>query len=105
MNGAQGRLPVGHVVAGRYQVAACLGTSEMGEVYDVRDTSTGYAYALKLYRPEVSQRPDAIPAFEREARKVGELGIDTFARSYEFGVDPQTGCPFSLGELVLLPSL
>jgi len=77
----------------------------MGEVYDVRDTSTGYAYALKLYRPEVSQRPDAIPAFEREARKVGELGIDTFARSYEFGVDPQTGCPFSLGELVLLPSL
>ncbi len=101
----QGRLPVGHVVAGRYQVAACLGTGEMGEVYDVRDTSTGYAYALKLYRPEVVQRPDAIPAFERDAGKIGELGVDSIAKVYEFGVEPQTGCPYSLGELVLLPSL
>ncbi|HQP36795.1 MAG TPA: serine/threonine-protein kinase [Polyangiaceae bacterium] len=102
---AQGRLPVGHVVAGRYQVAACLGTGEMGEVYDVRDTSTGYAYALKLYRPEVVQRPDAIPAFERDARKIAELGVDSIAKVYEFGVEQQTGCPYSLGELVLLPSL
>ncbi|MBI5533240.1 MAG: serine/threonine protein kinase [Deltaproteobacteria bacterium] len=105
MSVVQGRLPVGHLVSGRYQVAALIGAGEMGEVYDVRDTSSGYAYALKLLHPDLLQKQEAFPALEREARKATELGLDIVAKAYEFGVEPQTRSPYVLGELVLLPSM
>jgi serine/threonine protein kinase len=102
---AQGHLPVGHLVANRFQVAAFLGAGEMGEVYDVRDTNTGYAYALKLFGGQVLKVPEAFALFEREARRASDLNVEAIAKAFEFGIEPSVNLPYVLGEFVLLPTL
>ncbi len=88
MTGQQGRLSPGHPVAGRYQVARLLGAGEVGEVYDVRDMTTGYAYALKLLRPEITQSPDAWAALCGDAQRAAALESDAIAKAYEFQTEP-----------------
>lgn len=105
MSNPSGRLPAGHRVAERYQVNACLGAGEMGEVYDVRDSSTGYAYALKLFRPDALKAGDAWAVFEQETRKASDLGIAEIAKAYEFGTEEKFRAPWMLGELVVSRSL
>ncbi len=105
MTGLQGRLSVGHQVAGRYQVARLIGAGETGEVYDVRDVTTGYAYALKLLRPEVTQSPDAWPALCSDAQRASGLDSDAIAKAYEFQTEPMLNAPYVLGEYVTFPSL
>jgi serine/threonine-protein kinase len=105
VTGQQGRLSVGHQVAGRYQVARLIGAGETGEVYDVRDVTTGYAYALKLLRPEVTQSPDAWPALCSDAQRASGLDSDAIAKAYEFQTEPMLNAPYVLGEYVTFPSL
>lgn len=105
MTSQQGRLSVGHQLAGRYQVARLLGAGEMGEVYDIRDITTGYAYSLKLFRPEAVQDPNAWPSYCAEASKAAGLGIEQIAKVYDFQTEPSTGLPYVLGEYVTLPTL
>ena len=105
MNGEAGRLPVGHQVAGRYQVARFIGSGEMGEVYDVRDITTGYAYALKLLAAELGQNTDGWAVLRRDAEKAASLNIDAVAKSYDFQTEPTLGVPYVLGEYVTYPSL
>jgi serine/threonine-protein kinase len=105
VSAAQGRLPIGHVVAGRFQVAALLGAGEMGEVYDARDTGTGYAYALKLFRPDVLRGDGTWDSFERDARRASAIGGEAVAKVFEFGIDQQAGAPYMLSEFLVLPTL
>ncbi|HNS95795.1 MAG TPA: protein kinase [Polyangiaceae bacterium] len=105
MTGQQGRLSPGHPVAGRYQVARLLGAGEVGEVYDVRDMTTGYAYALKLLRPEITQSPDAWAALCGDAQRAAALESDAIAKAYEFQTEPTLNAPYVLGEYVTFPSL
>ena len=81
VTGQQGRLDQGHQVAGRYQVARLLGAGEVGEVYDVRDMTTGYAYALKLLRPELTQNPDAWSALCADAQNASALESESDRKS------------------------
>jgi len=101
----QGRLGPGHRVAGRYQVARLVGAGEMGEVYDVRDIASGYAYALKLLKPEAVQSQDAWMALCNDARRASALETDAIAKAYEFQIEPSLGVPYVLGEYVTFPSL
>lgn len=105
MNTMSGRLSVGYQVAGRYQVARLLGVGEMGEVYDVRDVTTGYAYSLKLFFPPVAQSADAWTAFQREAESAARIEAEALVKAYDFQVEPQLQCPYVLGEYVTLPTL
>ncbi len=105
MNIGHPRLAVGHCVGGRFQVAAFLGAGELGEVYDVRDLSTQYAYALKLYSPELLQRPEVIAALRVEAEKAAATNTAGVAKAYEFDVEPAVNAPYMLGEYVTIPSL
>jgi serine/threonine-protein kinase len=105
VTGQQGRLSPGHQVAGRYQVARLIGAGEVGEVYDVRDMTTGYAYALKLLRPEVTQSPDAWAALCGDAQRAAALESDSVAKAYEFQTEPTLNAPYVLGEYVTFPSL
>ncbi len=105
MSDGRQRLQPGHRVAQRFQVAAFLGSGEMGEVYDVRDVSTGYAYALKLLSPDLLSRPDAMGALRQDAERASQLGAAAVAKSYEFDVEPSVNAPYVLGEYVAIPSL
>ncbi|PIE05861.1 MAG: hypothetical protein CSA75_02515, partial [Sorangium cellulosum] len=105
MNGQEGRFRAGHQVAGRYQVARLIGAGQVGEVYDVRDITTGYAYALKLLKPEVTQNPDAWLALCTDSRKASELKAEAIAKTYGFQTEPTLQVPYVLGEYVTSPSL
>lgn len=101
----EGRLVAGHQVAGRYQVARLIGAGDVGEVYDVRDVTTGYAYALKLLRPEIMQNPDAWAALCADAQKASSLDAEAIAKAYEFQTEPSLNAPYVLGEYVTYPSV
>lgn len=105
MSSGPPRLHPGHRVAQRFQVAAALGAGDMGEVYDVRDVSTGYAYALKLLSADFLSRADAMAALRQDAERASQLGAGAVAKSYEFDVEPAVNAPYVLGEYVAIPSL
>ena len=105
MTAEQGRLGPGHQVAGRYQVARLVGAGEMGEVYDVRDMTSGYAYALKLLRAEAVQNQDAWMTLCNDAQRASVLEIETIAKAYEYQIEPTLGVPYVMGEYVTFPSL
>jgi hypothetical protein len=105
VNGAPGRLQAGQLVAGRFTVAALVGSGEISEVYDVRDPSSGRAFALKLFASRVLQSPQAWLEAQQVARHAASLGAPAIVPSFDFGVEPAVGAPFALSELVSAPSL
>ncbi len=105
MNGAPGRLQVGQLAAGRYPVAALIGSGEIAEVYDVRDPSSGRAFALKLFPQHLMQHQNAWLGFQQAAQLASSLAVDAIAKSFDFGVEPTVGGPFAINELVTSPSL
>ena len=60
---------------GPYEILAPIGKGGMGEVWKARDTRLDRIVALKVSDGQFSER------FEREARAVAALNIQTFARS------------------------
>ena len=105
MTAQQGRLGPGHQIAGRFQVYRLLGAGEMGEVYDVREMSTGYAYALKLMKQEAVQNPEAWAALCEDVRRASSLDCESIAKVFDAQVEPSLGMPYLLGEYVTFQSL
>ena len=57
---ARGDLPPGTVLAGRFRIEAMIGIGGMGVVYRATDQTLGVPVALKLLRPELAGRDDAV---------------------------------------------
>lgn len=57
---ARGGLPPGTVLAGRFRIEAMIGLGGMGVVYRANDQTLGVPVALKLLRPELAGRDDAV---------------------------------------------
>ncbi|HBY61762.1 MAG TPA: hypothetical protein DEH78_18215, partial [Solibacterales bacterium] len=69
---------LGHVLADRYELLAVLGRGGMGTVFKARDREMGKTVALKLIRPDLAARPDALERFKREvllSRKVTHRNV------------------------------
>jgi hypothetical protein len=62
---------------GAYDILGPLGAGGMGEVLPARDTKLGREVALKLLPDSVSQQPDRLARFEREARLLVVRGETT----------------------------
>ncbi|KGM57597.1 hypothetical protein N799_05975 [Lysobacter arseniciresistens ZS79] len=56
----------GTVLAGRFRIESMLGVGGMGVVYRATDDTLGVPVALKLLRPELARRTDAIERFRDE---------------------------------------
>jgi len=90
----------GFIFQGRYRVLRCLKAGAMGAVYEAVDERTRSARALKVMLPHLAQDPDLRVRFAQEARIVGEIESDHIVRVSDAGVDPATGSPFLVMDLL-----
>ncbi|MBI4703310.1 MAG: hypothetical protein HY744_19510 [Deltaproteobacteria bacterium] len=97
-------LGAGQVVAGKYTVQSLLGFTGVVGTYQAVD-SYGRPVALKLLDPVIGQRADLMSALERVAAVTAELPADCVVPVWDSGYDLTTGAPFSVTELVGIPSL
>jgi serine/threonine protein kinase/tetratricopeptide (TPR) repeat protein len=90
-------LPVG-MFLGRYQILALLGQGGMGEVYRAKDLRLGREVAIKIVSAALTQEPDQLVRFEREAKAVAALSHPNILVLYDVG--EEKGIPFAVAELL-----
>jgi WD40 repeat protein len=87
------------LIAGRYQLVKMLGRGSYGIVYWAHDLKFGRDVALKLFRPDAPEGPEAARLFEHDARVVARLRHPGIVPLHETGED--AGQRFLDMELIL----
>ena len=75
---------------GSYEVLAPIGRGGMGEVYRARDSTLHRDVALKVLADDVSDDPERLLRFEREARLLAALNHPNIAAIYGFEGQPDS---------------
>ncbi len=88
----------GRILADRYEVTRLLGKGGMGAVYEARN-HLGKRYAVKLLLGVVNDE-QLIQRFFREAKASAAIESEHIVEVYDTGVDPQTGLPFIIMEML-----
>jgi len=64
---------IGTKLSGRYVLESKLGSGGMSTVYLARDETLERWVAVKIMHREISDQPDQIERFRRDARSVAQL--------------------------------
>jgi len=83
---------------GPYEILAPLGAGGMGEVWKARDTRLGREVAVKVLPTDLSNSPERLQRFEREARAVSALNHPNILTIHDVGTDE--GTPYLVSELL-----
>jgi serine/threonine protein kinase len=75
----------GAVVGGKYRIVSLIGIGGVGRVFLARHIELDTDVAIKVLRPEMSDRPDAVQRFAREARASVKLRSERIARVLDVG--------------------
>lgn len=89
---------IGNLLTGRYRLESKLGSGGMSTVYLATDETLGRRVAVKLLHREISDQPDQLERFRREARAVAQLSHPNLVGVIDAGDDE--GRPFIVFEYV-----
>src|SRR5215217_4387202 len=89
---------IGTVLSGRYRLESKLGSGGMSTVYLARDGTLERWVAVKVMHREMSDQPDQIERFRREARAVAQLSHPNVVSVIDAGEDG--GHPYIVFEYV-----
>jgi eukaryotic-like serine/threonine-protein kinase len=89
---------IGTRLSGRYELDSKLGSGGMSTVYLGRDTTLERWVAVKILHREISDQPDQIERFRREARTVAQLSHPNVVAVIDAGEDG--GHPYIVFEYV-----
>jgi eukaryotic-like serine/threonine-protein kinase len=102
---ALGSVRPGVRLNGIYEIVAFVTQGGMGEVYRGFNIQTGDPVAIKMIRPELSNNPDVLELFKREAKTLHKLAHEAIVRYFVFTIDPDTQRAYLAMEFVEGPSL
>jgi eukaryotic-like serine/threonine-protein kinase len=89
---------IGTVLSGRYRLESKLGSGGMSTVFLARDDTLERWVAIKVMHREISDQPDQIERFRREARTVAQLSHPNVVAVIDAGEDG--GYPYIVLEYV-----
>ncbi|MGO8998218.1 MAG: serine/threonine protein kinase [Polyangiaceae bacterium] len=90
------------VIDGKYQLVRKLGEGGMGAVYEGRHLGTARRVAVKVISTEsLSKSHEVVSRFQREAMASGAIESQYIAHVLDTGIDPQTGSPYMVMELLV----
>src|SRR5690242_14445133 len=90
----------GSVLDGRYRLDGPLGEGAAGTVHRATHLRLRRTFALKLLKPAISLDPFSRARFRREAEALGRLRHPNVVAVTDSGVDPGTGAPYLVMELL-----
>ncbi len=90
--------PIGSVLSGRYRLDSKLGSGGMSTVYLARDETLERPVAVKVMHAGISDQPDQLERFRREARAVAQLSHPNVVAVIDAGEDQ--GHPYIVFEYV-----
>ena len=70
---------------GPYEIQSPIGAGGMGEVYSARDTRLDRTVAIKILPGHLSEKPEALERFDREARAISSLNHANICQLYDVG--------------------
>ena len=73
------------IIAGRYRVAARIGSGGMGEVFRARDQVLGRTVAVKVLPQELAARPGFVERFRAEAQAAARLSHPNAVQVHDWG--------------------
>jgi eukaryotic-like serine/threonine-protein kinase len=83
---------------GPYEIVSPVGAGGMGEVYRATDTRLDRTVAIKILPAHLSERPDALERFRREARAISQLSHANICQLHDLG--EQNGIHFIVMEFL-----
>ena len=89
---------IGTLLSGRYRLESKLGSGGMSTVYLAIDETLGRKVAIKVMHREISDQPDQLERFRREARAVAQLSHPNLVAVIDAGDDG--GHPYIVFEYV-----
>ena len=89
---------IGTMLSGRYRLESKLGSGGMSTVYLAIDETLGRNVAVKVLHREISDQPDQLERFRREARAVARLSHPNLVGVIDAGEDG--GHPYIVFEYV-----
>src|SRR5262245_44645764 len=93
-------LAPGSIFHGRYEIVRCVKAGGMGAVYEVIHLETRRRRALKVMLPSVVEDPELRARFKLEATVAADVHSEHIVETFDAGVDPVSGLPFIVMELL-----